>query len=290
MKKGFLSVIAASALLVNVANALDKKVENVSNNAVINAKKEVKNNSHLVKQAISAIGYTNKALVYLEQNDVKKAKSVIKKAIGELADVLNAKNAPYLLPIDFKMEAYEFVSDIKEIEQIKSEIKKMINKNKLIQARRLLNRLRNEIEVKTINLPVATYPAALSLSLKYLNENKISEAKDILSMALSTLVNVETIIPISLLKAQTLVYEAKEVLKKDKNQALKYLIEAQYQLKLSKALGYTSSSDTTYKNLDDIINDLQNKITNGDKTSSIFDNLLSKLKEFKDKAINTFNK
>jgi tetratricopeptide (TPR) repeat protein len=287
MKK-ILTSIALASILATTSFAADAKTNQVSKNAVIKAEKKAQN-TELISEAVKAIQYTQDALVYLNGKNVKNAKESIKKAIGELSDLLNKPNTPYLLPVDVQIEAYQFNSDVKNISKLVNEAKILVAENKLPEAREVLNSLRSEIEIKTINLPIATYPAALNLALKYINENKIKEAKDVLAMALSTLVETKTIIPIPLIKAQALIANAKEIIKKDKNQALKYLDEAKHQLVLAENLGYTSTSDTTYKMLKDEITKLEKEIKKGNKTGNIFEDLIKKIKEFKEKAIKTIH-
>jgi tetratricopeptide (TPR) repeat protein len=288
MKK-ILTSVALASLLVTTSLAADAKTNQVSKNAVIKAEKKAQN-TELISEAIKAIQYTQDALVYLNGKDVKKAKESIKKAIGELSDLLNKPNTPYLLPVDVQINAYQFEGDVKDVAKLVNEAKILVADNKLPEAREVLNSLRSEIVIKTINLPIATYPAALNLALKYINENKINDAKDVLAMALSTLVETKTIIPIPLIKAQALVAKAQEIVKKDKKQALKYLDEAKHQLVLAETLGYTSRSDTTYKMLKDEITKLESEIKKGHKTGSIFEDLLKKIEEFKEKAIKTLHK
>ena len=284
MKKILTSVIVAG-LLATGSFAADAKTKNVSNNAVIKAEKKAQNDNQLVKEAINAIRYTQDALIYLNGNKTDKAKESIKKAIAELSDVLNRPNAPYLLPVDINIEAYQFAGDLITIKKAVAQAKILIADNKIPEAREILNTLRDEIVVKTINLPLATYPAALNLALKYINEGKIKEAKEVLAMALSTLVEVDTIIPIPLVKATQLVIEASKIVKKDPKEAIKYLEEAKHQLILAEALGYTSRSDTTYKVLKESIEHIEKEIKAKHKTEGLFERLIQKLKEFKDKAI-----
>jgi len=284
MKK-FLSSIAVVSLLATSTFALDNKTNQVSKNAVIKEEKQAQKTNQLVKEAINSIQYTQDALIYLNGKNISKAKESLKKAIAELSDVLNRPNAPYLLPIGVNIEAYQFKGDLKTIKEAVSQAKLLVVANKLPQAREVLNTLRDEIVIKTTNLPLATYPATLNLAIKYLNEGKINEAKDVLAMALSTLVEVDTIIPIPLVKAEELVTQASKVVKKDKNQALKYLEEANHQLVLAEALGYTSKSDTTYRVLENAIKHIEREIKANHKTESLFEKLLSKLREFKEKAI-----
>lgn len=288
MKK-ILTSVALASLLVTTSLAADAKTNQVSKNAVIKAEKKAQN-TKLISEAVKAIQYTQDALVYLNGKDVKKAKESIKKAIGELSGLLNKPNTPYLLPIDVQMNAYQFNGDVKDVAKLVNQAKILVADNKLPEAREVLNSLRDEIEIDTVNLPIATYPATLNLALKYINKNKINNAKDVLAMALSTLVETKTIIPIPLIKAHALVAKAQEIIKKDKKQALKYLDEAKHQLVLAETLGYTSKSNTTYKMLKDEITKLESEIKKGHKTGSIFDDLLKKIKEFKEKAIKTFHK
>jgi len=288
MKKILTSVALAGLLLTN-AVAADSKTNNVSKNAVVKAEQKAQS-TQLIKEAIRAIQYTQDALIYLNNKKTKKATESLKKAVGELAVVLNTPNAPYLLPVDVQIDAYQFVGDVKKIKSLIAQAKTLVNENKIPQAREVLNTLRSEIVIKTVNLPLATYPAALKLAIKYINEGKIKEAKDVLAMALSTLVEVDNVIPIPLIKAQALVEEAGKTIKKDKKQALKYLDEAKHQLIIAQELGYTSTSATTYKMLKDEITKLESEIHKGHKTSSIFNDLIQKLKEFKEKAISVIHK
>ncbi len=288
MNKLLVSVALSSLLLTN-ALATDAKTNAVSKNAVIKAEQKAQS-TQLIKEAIKAIQYTQDAIIYLNGKNTKKAIESLKKAVGELSVVLNTPNAPYLLPVDTQINAYQFVGDVKKIKTLVKESKILVEKNKLPQAREVLNSLRSEIDIKTINLPLATYPAALNLAIKYINEGKIKEAKEVLAMALSTLVEVDTVIPIPLIKAQALVQEANKIILKDKKQALKYLEEAKHQLVIAEALGYTSTSTTTYKVLKEKISKLESEIRKGHNTNSIFNDLIAKLKEFKEKAINIIHK
>ena len=284
MKKLLISTLAAG-LVVSSSFAMDAKTKNVSNNAVIKAEQKAQTDNQLVKEAITAIRYTQDALIYLNGKKIDKAKESIKKAIADLSDVLNRPNPPYLLPVDINIEAYQFAGDLNTIKKAVTQAKMLVVENKLPEARQVLNTLRDEIVVKTINLPLATYPAALNLALKYINEGKIKEAKDVLAMALSTLVEVDTIIPIPLVKATQLVVEASKIVKKDKKEAIKYLEEARHQLVLAEALGYTSKSDTTYKMLKEKIKKLEKEIKANHETKGLFEELIQKIKEFKEKAI-----
>jgi len=288
MKKILTSFIVAG-FLTNTLLA-DTTTNKINKNAVIKAEQNAQNENKLVKEAINAIRDTQEALFYLNANKISKAKEAIKKAIGDLSDVLNRPNPPYLLPIDTKIEAYEFRGDLNTVTKTLAQAKLLIMENKLPQARAILNTLRDEIVIKTTNLPLVTYPAALNLSIKYINEEKVKEAKDVLVMALSTLVEVKSIIPIPLIKAQALIEEASKIVKTNRKETLKILGETKYQLKLAEILGYTSKSSISYRELKKDIEKLEKEIKAHHKTTSLFERLIQKLKEFKEKAISQSSK
>ena len=283
--KRILTSIALAGLLTTGAFATDAKTTQVNKNAVIKAEKTAQQNNQLITEAIDAIRNTQDALIYLNGKNIQKAKVSLKKAIGDLTDVLNMPNPPYLLPVDLNIEAYQFEGSIKTIKKAVTQAKILVEQNKLPEAREILNNLRDEIVIKTTNLPLATYPAALNLAIKYINEGKIKNAQDVLNMALSTLVQVNTIIPIPLIKAQALITQASKIVKKDSKQALKYLDEAKHQLILAETLGYTSKSDTTYKSLREAIENIEHEIKAHHKTAGLFERLIEKIKEFKEKAV-----
>ena len=287
MKK-ILSSIVVAGLLATSSFAADNKTENVKHNAVIKA--ENKAGNKLVTQALKALKYTEDANIYLSHKSTNLAIESLKKAIGELTIVLNSPNAPYLLPVNVNIKAYEYAGNIKNISTQIKLAKKAVENNNLPLAREILNSLRSEIDISTVNIPLATYPSAIKLAVKYLNENKIKEAQDVINMALNTLVTTNTVIPIPLIKANDLIVAASKAVKKDKKQALKYLEEAKKQLKLAELLGYSSKSDTTYKMLKDSINNIESKINHNKNTDSFFKELKNKIKEFKEKAISVISK
>ena len=285
--KRLVSSLLLAGLVATSSFAADVKTEKVSHNAVINAETKAQTDNSLVKEAVLALQYTNDAYIYLSKNDKEKALSSLKKAIGELTIVLNTPNAPYLLPVNVNVVAEEYVGTIDNISKQLTAAKVALSANKIPVAREILNSLKSEIDIQTINIPLATYPAAIKLAVKYINEGKVKNAKDVIAMALNTLVNVNTVIPIPILKAQELIKAAS---KAKKEQALKYLEEAKRQLKIAQLLGYTSKSDTTYEMLKKEIEKIEDKIKNNKNTKSIFEDLKQKIEEFKEKAVSIFHK
>ncbi len=286
MKKVIVSVVTAA--LLGSAGVMAETSANVASKAVKSAKAEAESGKlKVVEEAVSAVLLTQNVLNALEKNDIQKAKSELEKAIGKLEVVLAHKSAPALLPIDSVIKVTEYMGDLKSAKETLSTVKKLLAVGKVQEARRLLDTLQSEIDIVTVSLPLVSYPQALKLSARYINEGKTNEARDILQMALDTLVKSETVIPLPLLKAQALIEAASKVAKSDKKQALKHLDAAKKELKIAEVLGYTSGSDTTYKMLDDTIEAVEKEIRGKNRAEKLFEELMERLREFKEKALKT---
>ncbi len=284
MKRVILSVAAAAMLLG--APVFAKTSAEVSAGAVKSAKSAAqKQKAEVVKEAVEAVVLTQKVLADISKGDTKKAKSDLEKAIGKLEVVLAHPDAPALLPIDSAITATEFKADLKSVKKGLKAVKELLEDGKVQEARRLLNTMQSEIDIVTVSLPLVSYPQALKLAAKYLNSGKTAEAREVLEMALSTMVQSEIVIPLPLLKAEALISAASQIAKKDKTQALKHLEQAKNELKIAEALGYTSESDTTYKVLDDAIEKVEKEIKGKNRAEKLFEELMQKLKEFKEKAV-----
>ena len=290
MHKKILGSILAASLLFSSAYATSSKT--ISKDAIKVAKKDAKSDSqsHIVKEAVDAVMLTQKVLLDIAHKDKKSAIKDIEKAIGKLEVVLAKKDAPMMLPIDTAITATEFKADSSTIKAGLKSVKELLDDGKVQEARELLNTFQSEIDITTVNLPLASYPQALKLAASYLHEGKMKEAQDVLEMALNTLVTTKVVIPIPLVTAEALIHDAQKIAKKDKKQALKHLEFAKEELKKAKLLGYTSESDVTYKILDDAIEKVEKEIKGKNKAEKLFEDLLNKLKSFKEKATHTSSK
>ncbi len=292
MRKVLVSFVAAAMLFG--ANAFASEASKAeSNKAVAEAKvkaqkeqKEVK----IVQEAVEAVALTHKVLEELEKGNKEQAIKDLEKAIGKLEVVLSAPNAPALIPIDSSLEIVDFPGTLQDIKTAVITAKALLKENRIQEARLILDTLRSEIVLKVVNLPLASYPAALKLAAKFLHENRIDEAKNVLAQALATFVEVDIVTPIPLLQAIHLVEIAQKVAKEDRKKALEYLKEAKLALKKAEALGYVSESETTYEMLEDMIEKVEKEIKGKNKAEKLFEELLEKLREFKEKAVKSINK
>jgi len=295
MKKLFLSSLVAISLLGTQAIALDANASSsaVSKSAIAKGKKVAnakKDDVKIIKEAVESIKLVGDVLVQLNQNKKDEAIKTLEKAIGKIEVVLSNPKAPALLPIDSRVIVKEFAGSAYDVETAVITAEALLNKKRVQDARAIITNLVDEIDFSTINLPLATYPVALKEAAKYLHDNKVEQAKAVLAQTLSTFVNVTTVTPIGILEAQSLIAAASKIAKKDKKLALSHLAQAKEALKKSEALGYTSRSDTTYKMLNDAISKIEKEVKGKNKAEKLFEDLIAKLKEFKEKALKTDKK
>ncbi|HHE06071.1 MAG TPA: YfdX family protein, partial [Epsilonproteobacteria bacterium] len=208
----------------------------------------------------------------------------LESALGKLEVILAAKDAPALLPIDSMVTANEFVGNSEDIHKTLTLIETLIAKGKVQEARTLMLPLQSEIDITVVSLPLATYPDALKLAAKYVHDNKLDKAHDVLVTALSTFTKVTEIVPIPLLKATDLIEASSVIAKDDKKRALAYLDAANESLKVAHDLGYVSKSTTTYKMMEDQIEAVKKEINGPNKAEKLFETLKASLKEFKEKV------
>jgi len=291
MNKIIVSTLLSSLLLTGSLMAksdTELTSKEVNKNATELATKKVQDNKvALIKEALSSLEISSKALQNLEENNKDEAKKNIELALGKLEVILTSKKVPKLLPIENRLVVKNFVGGAKEVDIALTEVKKLIDNGRVQEAGELLISLQSELDITTISLPLATYPDALKLASKYLVENKIDEAKNVLKLALSTFANVEMVIPIPLINTVELVSVASTKAKENKGLALKYLTSAHDELDKAEKLGYISKSTTTYKELHTLINGVEKEVKGPNKAEKLFNELGEKLKEFKSKIFSS---
>jgi len=303
MKKILLSSVAALVLMSNGLTAAETgsktqtsqeaTSQNIKNAAVRHAKasaKAQKEDVKIVKEAVEAVALTQQTLIQLSKNKKDEAIKTLEKAIGKMEVVLSHPNAPALLPLDASVVVSEFTGSAYDVENAVITSIALMQNRRIQDARVIVQTLKDEIDLITINMPLASYPSALKLAAKFLHEGKVAEAEHVLAAALNTFVEVDLVTPLGIVEAQELIAAASKVAKTDKTLALAHLEAAKAALKKAEALGYTSTSDTTFKMLNDAINKIEKEIRGKNEAAKLFDELIAKLKEFKEKAVKTLRK
>ena len=150
-------------------------------------------------------------------------------------------------------------SDLDTVEEIRKEVK-AVRKEELVGIRELLNNLACELRITTVNLPLATYPAAMEAAT-LLDRDEYNAAQRILQTVLSTL----------FVEAQALIDEANSLIQVDGHEEIvqSLLAEARKELRLAEELDY-GDRDEKYAQLDSAIDDIKKQISVGERVEIAF--------------------
>jgi len=185
-----------------------------------------------------------------------------------------------LIPVSQEVVVFNTApEDIDAILEIADAVDAAILLDDYPAARALLYGLMSELRVRTYNLPLATYPVALTEAARLLDEKKNDEARMVLMVALSTLVAIDRVTPLPLLLAREAINEAEAQRNTEKDSARELLDTARYELDRAMALGY-ATQDPEYKALKDEISNLQKQLKTNEDTSSLFSRLKERLSAF----------
>ena len=293
----FLSNVVFSNILYAKDSDPNEKEMCVTQNDLktnVQAQQKIKNDDEgkkVVQEALNAYNETLKAVDFLDQGQKDKALDALAQAVGKL-DILVA-SFPQLafLPINSQVQTLNLSADLDNIKRQRDQIETLVRNGYLQQARRMLDYFASEIRITSVNLPMATYPAAIKAAAKLIEENKLKEAKDSLAATLSTVVITENSIPIPVINSQFLIKQASQItaattpdkLSKDKkNQALDLLNRANHELEIAEELGY-GKRDGEFAQLNKDINEIESKVTNNEESLSFFDKLKVRLENFKNR-------
>lgn len=232
----------------------------------------------LDKEAIEAIDQTQKAIDAIAANKNSEALAAIEQATGKINILLARNPASALIPVAAEVVVIDTApTDDKAVTQLGQSVSKAVADKDFPTARVLLYVLMSEIRVRTSNLPLASYPTALTEAARLLDQKQTTEAANTLLTALNTLVVVDQVTPLPLVLARAAIDAAKEQKDKDKAQVL--LQTARKQLERSKELGY-AGRDPEYAALDSDISNLEKQLKGNGDASSVFAKLENRLSAF----------
>ena len=234
----------------------------------------------LDQEAISAIEETNKAVKAIAANKTDDALAALERATGKLNILLARNPATALIPVSLQVEVIDAAPrDSKAISRLAQDASKAVDARDFPMARILLYGLTSEIRVRTYNLPLVSYPVALTEAARLLDQKKTKEANDVLLTALNTLAAIDRVTPLPLVLARAAIDQARDQSQKDKAMAQTLLETAKKELQRSKDLGY-AGRDPEYEALNSDISNLEKQLkSNGDATS-VFAKLENKLSAF----------
>ena len=242
------------------------------------AQAEQQANQTLDKEAIEAIDQTQAAIDAIAANKNSEALAAIEQATGKINILLARNPATALIPVAAAVAVIDTApTDDKAVTQIGQSVSKAVADKDFPTARVLLYVLMSEIRVRTTNLPLVSYPTALTEAARLLDQKQTTEAANTLLTALNTLVVVDQVTPLPLVLARAAIDAAKE--QKDKDKARVLLQTARKQLERSKELGY-AGRDPEYAALDSDISNLEKQLKNNGDATSVFAKLENRLSAF----------
>ena len=241
----------------------------------------------LDQEAVAAIDETTNAIKAIADNKTDEALAAIERATGKINVVLARNPATALIPVSFEVNVIEAAPvDVKEIRRRAAAADWAVAARAYPAARAILDSLTSEIRLRTYNLPLASYPAALKEAARLLDEKKTKEASTALLTALNTLAVIDQVTPLPIAVAQAAIDAAQQLRDKDKDGAQKHLTLARTELERAKELGY-SGKDPEYADLDKSIRDLEKQLKGSGDTGSLFANLKEKIASFFARASQT---
>lgn len=243
--------------------------------------------SELVEEAVSSYESVSEALSAIELGDKKKANTALEKAVGKLEILLARDPNLAFVPVDASIKTVDLATDLETIIAIKKAAKKAIATDSFQSVRDEIANLASEIQISTVEIPLATFPAALKLAAAQLEQENIQEAKVILHTAINTFVIREQRIPLPILRAQAIINQAKndDALSEDKKKEVIQLLDnAEYQLLVAEELGY-GKRDKEYAELYKSIKELKESVKDDKDSQGLFDSLKNKLEAFKNRIV-----
>jgi hypothetical protein len=231
----------------------------------------------VIVEAVSALAQTENALRALDQNKPKEALAALERASGKLNIVLARDPELALAPIDASMTTYDVYTSLDAINKAKERAEDYLDAGEVQKARALLSELASEIVISVVNIPLKTYPDAIAAVAPLIDRGKVNEAKAELEAALSTLVTIDHVIPLPLLRAEVHLSNAEVLAQKkgrteEENKNLTWLLAgAQHQLQLAEALGYGNEQE--YENLYAELGSIEDKTSFGKSGTGFFDRI-----------------
>jgi hypothetical protein len=235
---------------------------------------------NLDQEAMAAIDETQKAIDAIAANKNDQAMAAIEQATGKINILLARNPATALIPVGLQVEVIDAAPhDSKAIAEIVKNASKAVDDKNYPAARVLLYALTSEIRVRTYNLPLATYPAALQEAAHLLDQKVSLEASKVLLTALDTLMAVDRVTPLPLVLAREAIEQAKAKSQSDKAMAQALVETAKKETERAKELGY-AGRDPEYTALNSDISNLEKQLKGNEDATSVFAKLEDRLSAF----------
>ena len=237
----------------------------------------------LVADATDAIVDTELALKALEDKKNDEALKALASVTGKIELIVARDPKLALAPVRTDVVTYDLFASLDTIKASIREARKALGDGEILKARPLVAGLASEIQFRTTNIPLATYPEAIKAITPLIDAGKIDEAKAQLQAALNTLVITTEMVPLPKLRAENLLNEAQILAEKkdrsqDENDELaRHLASAREQLQMAELLGYGKKKE--YKSIYAQLAKIERESGGGKSVTSEFDKIKKQLSE-----------
>jgi hypothetical protein len=260
------------------SQSVQQQVDKRTTDAAIEKRKKI------FADATAAIAETQKAMKALEEMKKDDALNALALATGKLELILARDPKLALAPMATEVVTHDLLANPDTIKLMIKEAQNFLDDGEIQEARAIVSNLASQVELRTTNIPLATYPAAIKALTPLIDSGKIEEAKDRLQAALNTLViTTDEVIPLPKHRAEQLLRlaqdlsEKKERTGKESEDLSSYLKEARNQLKIAELLGYGDKK--AYKPMYDQLDEIEKKSAGGKSGTGWFDKIKKQLSE-----------
>ena len=295
-RQTMICLLAAGAMLFTTTAMAQAGADKTKAAATAKVSKEVKSQTReaatkkrdtVIKEAVTALAQTKKAIEALDKKDKQKALDALAVVSGKLDIVIAREPDMANAPIDVRVETYDLISSVDTIKKAVKTAKDLLDDGEVQQAREILMGLTSEIDLVVTSLPLASYSQGIKAVAKLVDEGKYQEAKASLYDLLSTLVITRNVIPLPILRAEEMLKKAetlaaqKDRTEEQNKELASLLADTRTQLEMAEALGYGDKKDykTFYKQLKEI----EKKTKGGKFGKGYTEKLKNSLKKFKEK-------
>ena len=295
-RQTMICLLAAGAMLFTTTAMAQSGADKTKAAATTKMSKEVKSKTHkaagkkraeVIKEAVTALAQTKKAIEALDKKDKQQALDALAIVTGKLDIVIARETDMANAPIDVRVETYDLISSVDTIKKAVKTAKDLLDDGEVQQAREILMGLTSEIDVIVTSLPLASYSKGIKAVAKLVDEEKYQEAKASLYDLLSTLVITKNVIPLPILRAEEMLKKAEKLAaRKDRtekqNKELANLLAAtRTQIEMAEALGYGDKKE--YKSFYKQLKEIEKKTEGGKFGKGFTEKLKNALKDFKEK-------
>ncbi len=249
--------------------------------------KAAEERAKIVEEAVTALARTNTALRALDAGDTNKALEDLAVAVGKLELIVAAHPDMALAPVDVRVITQDLVATPADVKKAVKQAEDLLEDGRVQDARAILRDLGSEVIVRVVNIPLATYPDAIKAVAPLIQSGKIAEAKQALVAALGTLVVVDNVIPLPVMRAERALDEAKTLAATkqrddEQNKRLSKLLQyAREQLELAEALGY--GDEKAFAPLLKTIREIEKNTAGGGTEEGLFDRIKKEFEKLRAK-------